>query len=562
MNRLDEGDKNMNKKKKSLFAALLSLFVLLALALPTTAQAATDRPATGTLTIHKLQYNTETAPEITNNGLVLPDLPAGTSVLQGVTFKIYKVADDATSTTIPGEVTPIIVVTDAQGLAVFTNLAAGRYLVVEDITAAGTPAGIESFTPNFLVDVPMMNPDNVTWNASVHVYPKNQLVLGKVQLTKAFQGYTEAPYPIAAFDLYKGDSADGTADDTKIGTYPTNATSGKINVENLIVGHYYFVETSAPTGFGLNQTPIEFDITINDHNETKNLNDNNFLYPTIDKFVTTIDNKNDTANVAALNTWIIQSTIPEDIKDYESYIITDDLDSALDYEGGLTVKAGDTVLTPGTDYEFTEPAVGTAGPVILISIGTEGLVGHEGQKVTIAFNTSINETAVMGKNIENGIKITAALDGTTYVDEKGSPEVHTGGKKFVKVSAAGSVGLSGAEFKIFKAETTQYLQDDWSWGDKATAHIFTSESDGKFEVKGLAYGDYTLEETTAPTGYKLRADVDFTIDQGSYADVQSQKSPTPRHWCCQNRRDGNDSVHGCRVRLDGSSCETIQKRWR
>ncbi|CZQ81149.1 LPXTG-motif cell wall anchor domain-containing protein/fimbrial isopeptide formation D2 domain-containing protein [Trichococcus flocculiformis] len=512
----------MSKKIKFLLTALLSVMVLFGVLLPSAAYAATERPDTGALSIHKLQYHTETAPVIKNSGLALSALPAGTSALPGVTFKVYKVEDGATATTIPVSVTPVSLVTNEAGLAEFTDLAAGRYLVVEDITAAGTPSGIESFTPNFLVDVPMMNPDNVTWNTNVHVYPKNQLVLGKVELTKSFQGYTAAPYPVATFALYKGDAADGTAD-SLIDSYSTDATTGKINVENLTVGDYYFIETVAPTGYGLNKTPVSFSITINDHDVTKLVTDDNFFYPTVDKFITTIGNKTETANINELNTWFIQATIPGDIGDYESYVVTDELESFLDYKNALTVKAGADVLTLGTDYTFTAPAVGTAGPVLTISIDPDALVEYEGQKVTIEFKTSVNNTVKMDDEIENNATVTGTLDGTPYEEDVTElPEVHTGGKKFVKVGkTTDSAALSGAEFKIFKAGTTEYLQTDWSWGTKATARVFTSGADGKFEVTGLAYGNYTLEETKAPTGYNLRADVNFTVGLGSYADTST-----------------------------------------
>ena len=143
--------------------------------------------------------------------------------------------------------------------------------------------------------------------------------------------------------------------------------------------------------------------------------------------------------------------------------------------------------------------------------------------MTVEFKTSINENAVMDDEIENNATVTGTLDGTPYEEDVPElPEVHTGGKKFVKVGkTTDSAALSGAEFKIFKAGTTEYLQTDWSWGSKATARVFTSGADGKFEVTGLAYDDYTLEETKAPTGYNLRADVNFRVALGSYADAST-----------------------------------------
>lgn len=55
------------------------------------------------------------------------------------------------------------------------------------------------------------------------------------------------------------------------------------------------------------------------------------------------------------------------------------------------------------------------------------------------------------------------------------------------------------------------------------AVVLTSDSDGKFEIKGLAYADgYQLEELTAPEGYaKLQKPVDFNVKEGSYDKVET-----------------------------------------
>ena len=40
---------------------------------------------------------------------------------------------------------------------------------------------------------------------------------------------------------------------------------------------------------------------------------------------------------------------------------------------------------------------------------------------------------------------------------------------------------------------------------------------GQFEINGLTFGEYTLEETVAPTGYELSTvPVSFTVSDGSY----------------------------------------------
>lgn len=75
--------------------------------------------------------------------------------------------------------------------------------------------------------------------------------------------------------------------------------------------------------------------------------------------------------------------------------------------------------------------------------------------------------------------------------------------------------------KLEKArnEAFEKLNYAYSWGTKDDAYRFVSNADGQFEVKGLAYGTYNLEETKAPAGYaKFEQPIQFEINENSYKD--------------------------------------------
>lgn len=161
-----------------------------------------------------------------------------------------------------------------------------------------------------------------------------------------------------------------------------------------------------------------------------------------------------------------------------------------------------------------------------------------------------------------------------------TPEVVNGGKKFVKTNQDKTERLAGAEFYV-KNKAGQYLaiktKDDtakdeakkaldkaieeynaltkeqqegadgtarkaeinklqeaynkafieaaqqYTWveaKDIDKAIVLTSNAKGQFEIKGLEYGTYFLEEKTAPAGYaKLNGTIEFKVEEGSYTSV-------------------------------------------
>lgn len=79
----------------------------------------------------------------------------------------------------------------------------------------------------------------------------------------------------------------------------------------------------------------------------------------------------------------------------------------------------------------------------------------------------------------------------------------------------------------FKAMSYEYewidVSDKSVEGVKKTkAVVLTSDNEGRFEVVGLAYGSYKLEEIQAPKGYAKLSDIDFTVSNGSYAGTAAE----------------------------------------
>ncbi|MGV2875346.1 SpaH/EbpB family LPXTG-anchored major pilin [Macrococcus capreoli] len=330
------------------------------------------------------------------------------------------------------------------------------------------------------------------------------------------------------------------------GTTGNTAADGTVTVNGLAEGYYWFIEnnstavkSSAAVPFGLDLPMTNVDgsgYITNLHVYPKNILED---VPSIDKDVVTDGNKTATFNIGESFNWIIQPTTPKGIDEYTKFTITDTLNSALTYDSakGVSVTVNGTTLTSGTDYNVT-----ASGQDITVDFTTAGLkkiaAAGVGAKLNVNVATTINNNAVMGAIIQNNATLTYdnghGLTGTATVQPIDLPEVHTGGKNFIKTDG-GATNLQGAEFKILNSQGQYLIQDastlQVTWGTKDQGTTFTSGADGTFFVKGLAYGNYQIEEVKAPSGYTLPTNpiTDFTVDQNSFytdTNVAAGTAPT------------------------------------
>lgn len=176
---------------------------------------------------------------------------------QGVTFKLYK-DNNLYQTT---EHTEGKYITNEKGEIKVSNLPWGDYYFIEE-----TPLGYVEINKKYNFSV---NQNTVGSEQSISV--SNSKKLGKVELTKTDKDNNDKPLANVTFALYK--------DDVLIDDNYKTDQNGKINVENLAWGNYYFKEIKVPVGYTLDtNTKLEFIINAATVSETQYVSMGNTRY--------------------------------------------------------------------------------------------------------------------------------------------------------------------------------------------------------------------------------------------------------------------------------------------
>lgn len=484
-------------KLKRLFTAILSAALTLSLcAMPAMADSGTtgaagtptngtpvwDSTQTGSIKIHKYEYNGSEKPAGT--GVDNQTLPTGAKALGGVTFEIYQVqnktwlesyygggtadttdkllatnyysTDSDGKITVKGTPTPTLVktvVTDADtGVATADGLAFGLYLVVE----TKAPDKVTAPAAPFLVSVPMTRIDDTTttnkltdWIYDVHVYPKNNTHYGQVTIEK--KGYTGGGTGVALegvqFVLEKSSTAaDGTEkwesvtkrDDTGF-AYPSLTTNadGKIVIDGLSQGKYRIYEKAytTPNGYILDAAYHEFKVNKNGEitygsNTSKpaTISLENYR-PDMEKKVYNGTDWAQDAQYGVGDTvpYKITIEVPKNIEKLTTFTVTDTPTNLDDKTATIKVvkvksstESTDTELVKDTDY--TVAAEGTGGFKIEFKRTAENVKACAGRTVTITYDAVVKDTAVVGGS---GNSNKATLTYTNKIDSNGGPDTTT-----------------------------------------------------------------------------------------------------------------------------------------
>ena len=253
---------------------------------------------------------------------------------------------------------------------------------------------------------------------------------------------TQAGVAGAGFTLYQeSNSAPGLQSDDAVAGTCTSAANGTCSVAGLAPGTYYWLETSAPTGYAVNPTPATVDVT--------------------------------TTNAGtAITTPITDDEVTTDLVVHKTDATTSaDLAGAV-FDLHADTATGDVVGSCTTDSQG------------LCDVGSLGFGAYVWVERTAPAGYAVNSNPVV-------VTISAATAGTSITSEVSDQQLATT-LTVRKIDARTSRVLGGAGFDLHSGSATGPVVGSC-----------TTDGSGLCSVAVSGFGTYYWVETTAPIGYLI-----------------------------------------------------------
>lgn len=559
----------MGKFRKMLAGVLSAAMVLSTMTVTAFAETSTTTPATidttktGSITIHKYEYNESGGEAGTGETTDVNKVPSDAKALEGAGFTIYKVADiddlakyyNANPESLPsvddyltdGEInaskvleTKSEVKTDNAGIAKFDNLALGFYVVVETTT----PDKVTTPVKPFIVSVPMTTKDGDNWLYDVHVYPKNKTTYGGVTLEKTGKDGTKLEGVTFILQKQNGSSwvnvtkNENTGDDLTLKT----DKDGRITVEGLSQGKYRFIETDRGTNNGYimdGATVYEFTVTADGKIVYDGKTENNIIItvknekPDMTKQVKERDKDNwkqdADYNVGDMVPYKITINVPSNITNLKEFTLTDTPTNLDDKEVSLQCE--------GSDVDLNAYSVAKEGEHgFKITFTTENMASYAGKQIVVTYNAELLGGAVTTINgnqntakLEYSNKILPGQDDKDNPNRPENPDIKPG-KDSIEDSAvvytfklqilkkaekADGTPLQDVEFDLYKEVSKETINaitgakaknvglDSEKYWLKINTDPLKTDENGEVSQSGLANGTYYLVETKTNKNYNL-----------------------------------------------------------
>lgn len=356
--------------------------------------------------------------------------------------------------------------TNEKGIATFSNLRPGQYILVETAT-----------NDDYIIDT-TENEVNVTFDATVTKELTNEHKKGNLKVYKVDADNNEIRLGNVQFDLYSVEL------DKIIGTYTTNV-DGEIYIENLRTGEYKLIEKNTGKWYNLaedTEVEVEWDT------DTDAVVENELKKAQVK--VIKVDEENDEIKLQG-----VEFEVVDENENVLERIVTDENGEALtqrhpirDFKS-LTLREVKTL----DDYVLNDKPITvelTANEIANVTIENERIKGQvEITKVDSKDNTKVLEGAEFGLYDENDNLIE-----TLVTDEKGkaiSQELYKG-KYYLKELDTGSVyyllNEDTYEFEIVNNGEIVPVQID----NKPTDITVDVDKEGTIEIKPGEQVNYTF----------------------------------------------------------------------